>query len=118
LLTIAIYSSDNNSISIIKSIIQDFLIENKLMGRVSYFQKEEDMILAPIKYDIYIIDMDNQENTISLGKMMMEKDVGTKLVYISENTNNAFPVFKLHADYFLEKPIEQNEFYSILTIIR
>ena len=118
MLSIAIYSDQETDVLALKSIIQDFLIANKIMAKLSHFQKGEDLILVPTRYDIYIMDMDSSEDTITLGKTMMDIDAGSRFIYMSSDTTKAYAVFKLHADYFLEKPIDIQEFHTILTRIK
>ena len=118
MLSIAIYSDQETDVLALKSIIQDFLIANKIMAKLSHFQKGEDLILVPTRYDIYIMDMDSSEDTIALGKTMMDIDAGSRFIYMSSDTTKAYSVFKLHADYFLEKPIDIQEFNIILTRIK
>lgn len=88
------------------------------MAKLSHFQKGTDMILVPTKYDIYIMDMDSAEDTIALGKTLMDINASSRFIYISKDTTKAYSVFKLHADYFLEKPIDVQEFIFILTRIK
>lgn len=118
MLSIAIFSDQDEDVAILKSAIQDFLIANKIMAKLSHFQKGADMILVPTRYDIYIMDIDSAEDTIALGKTMMDIDAGSRFIYISQDTTKAYSVFKLHADYFLEKPIDVQEFIFILTRIK
>jgi hypothetical protein len=62
--------------------------------------------------------MDSTEDTIALGKTMRDIDAGSRFIYISSDITKAYSVFKFHADYFLEKPIDPQEFTFILTAIR
>jgi hypothetical protein len=58
LLSIAVYTDLKDDANRLKSIIQDFLIEMKIMAKVSFFDDGETMIMTPSRYDAYIIDMD------------------------------------------------------------
>ena len=89
MLSIAIYSDQETDVLALKSIIQDFLIANKIMAKLSHFQKEEDLILVPTRYDIYIMDMDSSEDTIALGKTMMDIDAGSRFIYMSSDTTKS-----------------------------
>ena len=88
------------------------------MAKVCHFQKSEEMILVPIRYDAYIIDMDTEEDAIALGTTMREIDVGSHFIYMSSDTSKAYIAYKFHADYFLEKPIDIQELNFILTAIK
>ena len=118
MLSIAVYSDCNEDTISIKSIIQDFLIEYKIMAKVSVFTNAEDLIIIPNRYDIYIMDMDSKEDAIVLGKQMMDIDAGSHFIYLSYGTSMAYKATKIHADYFLEKPISVEEFKEILHEIR
>lgn len=118
MLSIAVYSDCNEDTVSIKSIIQDFLIEYKIMAKVSVFTNAEDLIIIPNRYDIYIMDMDSKEDTIALGKQMMNIDAGSHFIYLSSDVSMAYKATKIHADYFLEKPINVEEFKEILHEIK
>ena len=116
MLSIAIYTT--NDISQLRSMIQDFLIESKIMAKVSVFNDTESFLTVLSAYDIYILDMDCEENTIALGKQKMETDVGSHFIYISADCGNAYKATKIRADYFLSVPIEKEEFFDIMKEIR
>ena len=81
MLSIAIYSDQADDVLVLKSAIQDFLIESKIVAKVSHFTAPEDMIAVPVSYDIYIMDMDSAADSIELGKRMMEIDAGSNFIY-------------------------------------
>lgn len=118
MLSIAIYSDQIDDIASLKSIIQDFLIDSKIMAKVSYFHEPDEFITVPSSYDIYIMDMDSSDDVIELGNRMMTIDVGSHFIYISSDTSVAYQAAKIHADYFLAKPIEAEEFIEILKEIK
>ena len=118
MLSIAIYSNNNDNVALLKSAIQDFLIEHRIMAKVCHFQKSEEMILVPLRYDAYIIDMDTEEDAIALGTTMREIDIGSHFIYMSFDTSKAYIAYKFHADYFLEKPIDIQELNFILNAIK
>ena len=55
MLSIAIYSDYNVDTEQLKSIIQDFLIEMKMMAKVSYFNDPEALILAPSSFRLDVM---------------------------------------------------------------
>lgn len=118
MLSIAIYSDQADDVLVLKSAIQDFLIESKIVAKVSHFTAPEDMIAVPVSYDIYIMDMDSAADSIELGKRMMEIDAGSNFIYISKDISKAYLATKIHANYFLEKPIDITEFLCILKKIK
>lgn len=118
MLSIAIYSDQTDDVLTLKSTIQDFLIESKIVAKVSHFTSSADMIIVPVSYDIYIMDMDSAEDSIELGKRMMEIDAGSNFIYMSKDISKAYLATKIHANYFLEKPIDVTEFLRILKKIK
>ena len=70
MLSIAVYSDQPEDVAALKILIQDYLIESKTVAKLSCFQKSEDMIIIPNRYDIYFIDMDSAADATTLGKQM------------------------------------------------
>ena len=64
-------------VATLKTLIQDYLIESKTMAKISCFQKGEDVILIPNRYDVYFIDMDTEEDSAVLGKKLRDIDNGS-----------------------------------------
>ena len=56
MISIAIYS-EHDQIMEIKSIVQDFLIEAKMMAKISKFTGLYELVVSPPHYDVYIIDL-------------------------------------------------------------
>ena len=118
MLSIAIYSNSTSDIEQLQLIIQDFLIESKVMAKVSVFDDPVHFITVPGSFDVYIMDMDCKDDSIDLGKQMMDIDIGSHFIYLSSNCNDAYKATKIHADYFLAKPIDKEDFSAILKEIR
>ena len=118
MLSIAVYSTDDDEVEHLKSIIQDFLIEMKIMARVSFFNEPDHLITIPTSYDIYIMDVDSEGDILSLGTRMMDIDIGSYFIYISDNIQNAYQAAKTCADYCLTKPIEKEDLIRVLRKIR
>ena len=118
MLSIAIYSNSKSIIARLKSIIQDFLIEIKAMSKVSVFSDPEEFITAHKSYDIYIMDMESKDDTIELGKKIMEMDGGSYFIYLGKDMNDIRKALKLHINYYLLKPIETEDLLHILKTIK
>lgn len=118
MLSIAIYSTDDEEVERLKSIIQDFLIEMKIMARVSLFNEPDHLIEIPTSYDIYIMDVDSEGDILSLGSKMMDIDIGSYFIYISDNIHNAYQAAKTRADYCLTKPTDKDDLIRVLRKIR
>lgn len=118
MLSISIYSNLADDTEALKSIVQDFLIETKLMAKVSCFNDPEAFILAPCRYDVYIMDMDSTDDVIQLGKQMREIDTGSHYIYIGSQECHAQKATKARCDYFVSKPIDKDDMIDILKEVR
>ena len=118
MLSIGIYSDKPDDVAIMKSVIQDFLINYNLMAKLTVFTNPDEFIKVPGSYDMYIMDMDSVDDVIELGKQMMTIDVGSRFIYFCTDTNQAYRAAKARADYFLAKPIDEKEFYEVLEEIK
>lgn len=118
MLSIAIYSNNKSIIARLKSIIQDFLIEIKAMSKVSVFSDPEEFITAHRSYDIYIMDMESKDDTIELGKKIMEINGNSYFIYLGKDINDIRKALKLHINYYLLKPIETEDLLHILKTIK
>jgi hypothetical protein len=117
MISIAICSSLEETITL-KSMIQDFLIENKMMAKISKFTNLYDLVVSPTQYDLYIIDLDEDGNGLEIGKKLMEINPDGHYIYISNDINNAYLATKIRANYFLEKPIDKEDFLPMLKKIK
>lgn len=116
--SIAIYSNNKNDINDIKGKIQDFLIKEKVMAKVFVFDDPETFITVPASFDLYVMDMDMQENITALGEKMSNIDDGAHFIYISKDISRAYEASKVTCDYFLKKPIKKEELFKNLSKIR
>ena len=114
MLSIAVYSENPEVCNQLKEIIQDYLIENKTMARVSMFSETEKIETAPHSYDLYIIDMDSQIDTVELGLKLADIEKGRKFIYIANDINRAFQVTAILADGFLPKPVPADNLKRII----
>ena len=90
----------------------------KIMAKVSYFHDPETFITVPSSYDIYIMDMESTDDVVELSCKMRIIDAGSKYIFISNDTSKAYSVAKARFDYFVLKPIEKEDFISILKEIK
>lgn len=112
--SIAIYSDVEKDVIQIKSFIEDFLIKQKIIAKVSLFNNEYKFLTAPSSFDIYIMDMDSKSDVIDLGLQMREIDCEGKTIYIGTDVSQAYLAAKARADYYLEKPLNKDEFLEVL----
>lgn len=119
MLSIAIYSENESLINELKSCIQDFLIREKVMAKVSYFNDTETFITVPSSYDFYLIDLDSEKNNLlEVGKQMMSIDAGSYFTFLSSDKETACPAAKARVDYYMLKPLDLQELNEILLEVK
>ena len=115
---IGVYVKDKELKDQIKDTIRDFLIERHLMAKVSYFENIEHLITTPNSFDLYILDMDAEDNMIQLGEEMTNIDLGTNIIYLGSTQDSLLKAAKNLIDYYLHKPFEPNELLILLSKIK
>lgn len=121
MLQIALCSSSTENTYVLKNLIQDFLIDKKIMAKVSSFTDTNALLEAPSRFDIYLLDMECFDimEIVPFTKRMKEIDDGGHFVYFNEDSRMATMSAKAKADYFFTiNPIDTDEIYEILTEIR
>ena len=118
MLSIAIYDDNKTHLNELCEMIQDYIIKAKTMVKLSIFDNSEDFLLAPASYDVYIMDTDSSEDIAFLNIKMKEIVSQSYFIFVGEDPALAYPAYKVHADYYLLKPIDYNELEEILNIIR
>ena len=118
MISIAIFSDIPEEVNELKSAIQDYVIEAKLMARIQVFNNAYKFITVPNSFDVYIMDMDSQDDVITLGKQMMGIDNNGHFIFIGTDKTKAHLVAKIKGDYFIDKPIDINELEEVLKEIK
>lgn len=118
MISIAIFSDIPEEVNELKSAIQDYVIEAKLMARIQVFHNAYKFITVPNSFDVYIMDMDSQDDVIALGKQMMGIDNNGHFIFIGTDKTKAHLVAKIKGDYFIDKPIDINELEEVLKEIK
>ena len=118
MLSIAIYSDQTNDAELLKSKIQDYLVNTKTLAKITMFDSREVLIAYPHSFDVYFMDMECSDNVIQLGKQMMDIDHKSHFIYFSKLESNAYFSAKIRADYFLKKPIDPEDVEGILSDIK
>ena len=98
MISIAIYSDLEEHINELKSLIQDYSIENKVMARISVFSDSYNFITVPHRFDIYIMDMESKDDVTALGKQRMGIDDNGHFIYLSNDTTKAYLATKTVSD--------------------
>lgn len=118
MLSIAIYSYQKEFIEEIRSIIHDFLIELKIVAKISIFENDNKFITMPYSYDIYLIDMDSLNDIIIFGKQIKSINNNGKCIYLCSDNSKAYLAARVRADYYLEKPVDKEELLEVLREIK
>lgn len=118
MISIAIFSDIPEEINQLKSMIQDYVIEAKLIARIQTFNNVYKFLTVPNSFDIYIMDMDSQDDVIDIGKQMMGIDNNARFIFIGTDKSKAHLVAKIKGDYFIDKPIDETEFEEVLQEIK
>lgn len=98
--------------------IQEYVVEAKIMIKLSIFDNAEDLLVAPASYDIYIMDTDSSEDIIYLSKRMKKIDTESHFIFVGEDPAFAYAAYCVHAEHYLLKPIDKKELKEVLAIIR
>ena len=118
MLSIVIYSNNNDNISTLKSLIQNFLIEYKTMAKVSILRNGEEILTSPSRYDIYFVDMETETNVINFIKQNNAIDPNSYYICMSADSVSAIVSTKAKADYFITEPFDPQEICEILLEIK
>lgn len=115
---IAIYSNYYTDIGELKNIIYEYLINNKIVAKVSVFENNSDVITASEHFDVYVMDMDMYENIVELGQQLNKINAYAKFIYTSKDTTRAYEAAQAEADYFLAKPYDKEQTLKVFKKIR
>ena len=118
MLSIAIYDDNKTYLNEMRNIIQDYLIETKSVAKVSIYDNAEELLLASTSFDIYFMDTDSQEDIYKLSQRLDKIDPNSYFIFIGEDTSLAYSAYKVHADHYFLKPVERQELYDLLNIIK
>lgn len=108
---VGVCDSDNNVCSLFEKEIREYFIRNGHVVEIFVWNSAEVFMKdVPLKISIDILFSDIELpglSGIDLGKYIREecKDAGMHIIYISERTECALDLFKLHPYNFLIKPV-------------
>lgn len=120
MIKIAICSSEESQIATIKDYIQDYLIENHFLAKVSYFHTAEAMISVIQMFDIYFIesDMPGVNGAKIANILRAQGDEGGKIIFVGKVAEHAIKAYKDNAFAFLLSPIEREDVFEVLAKCR
>lgn len=118
MLSIAVYSKSEETIKELNELIKTYYADNGIFGRYQIFSDMKDLLTAPNRFEIYVMDLeDNKEEALILGLEMKQKDAFGYFIYL-DIKDNFYDAILADADYFLTKPIWSASFFSLLNKIR
>lgn len=118
MLTAAIYSSDVESVKTIKETIQNLIIENNLFAKISIFENKEELLTTPNSFDVYLMDIDEEDDILDLTNEMLQIDSGASTILFSHDIEKGYIASEKGVDYFLLKPIKPEALTVILKKIK
>lgn len=118
MLNIAICDDDKTLLAINRDILQKYLNDRRIPGKVSSFENAEELLSAfgeKSKYDIYLLDIIMKGmDGIELGKKLRLTDTEGIIIYLSSSKDYAIDSFDANAFYYLTKPLDTNKLYETL----
>lgn len=115
--SVAIYSENFKELERIKNRLKNIVANSDFLAKISFFSNKEELLVTPNRYDVYIFDMENNEEVLNLGKEMELIDKGSALVYLGTEAQSA-KAAKALVEYYLIKPAEKHEITHIIQQIK
>ena len=116
MIRIAICSDDEMQIARIKDNVQDYLIENHCLAKVSVFRSAETMINVIQMFDIYFITSDMPEvNGAQIANIIRNQgDEGGRMIFIGKVAEHALKAYQDNAFAFLLSPVDRESIFSVM----
>ena len=113
---ISICDDREEDILTLKKYVRYYLKQMNLKFKLDCFLSGKDLLLSARTYDIYFLDIEMEEdiNGISLGKIIKEKNITAKIIYVTGYNDYYRDAFQIHAYMYLVKPIKPSEIKTTL----
>lgn len=119
MISIAVYTKKEETADSLKNLIQSYFVQEQIAGRFQIFSNMDDILTTPYRFDIYVIDMENdKEQGMFIGIKMKQIDVFGHIVYIDTEISSFCDSLKAEADCFLTKPITSDGLFPLIDKIR
>lgn len=119
MLSIALYTKEEQTVENFKSLIQKYFADNEISGRYQTFNNPTELLTVPSHFDVYIMDLEEEkEEVLFLGFQMKKIDSYGHFVYIDSQLDSFCDSLIAEADCFLTKPITSVHLFPLLNKIR
>lgn len=115
MLSYAIYDNDIEHLKQIRSLIQDYLIKFKRIGKIHCFDNLTDLIDNPEKVDVYLIVINNK---VSLEFLQQHLMINARIIFINNGASFIYTAHEIRPYVYLSEPIDIDKFYRLLEFIR
>lgn len=113
----AICDDDKHDLSTTKTLLNDFLTQNKMKEyKIMEFSDGNSLLNSSIEFDLIFLDvmLKDKDTGIDIAKILFKKNMKTKFVFISSSIDFAPASFTVRALGYLKKPLEKNEFCNYM----
>lgn len=111
MINILIYDDNQKDIGQLLQCIEKFFIEVNLQYQVHICKNKPDLLQNIKKSDLLFLDMEiNEENGIDIGLELQEIKHDCRIIITTSYSKYAIDGYKIHADRYFIKPINQLEF--------
>lgn len=108
---IAICDDNKKDILLLNKYVKACLDEKQVDYKLDCYISGNSLLLSNHYYDIVFLDIEMDEiNGIQLGKLICEKNMLTRIIYVTSYNNYLKDAFQIHAFMYINKPIS----YSLI----
>ena len=122
MLRIAICDDFIPDLNLINDMLAIFLNSQSIEHEIELFDNGNSLLDSPISYDLILLDIEMiGKNGIEIAQEIRTYNTDSKIIFITNSTSIDYlqQGYKVKADRYLVKPINQQEFnYEISTVIR
>ena len=115
MLRIAVCDDEKNMIVEICKIISAYCEKKQIENKIFSYIDGEDLLKSGEHFDILFLDIEMKHmDGIVTAEHIREQDMNVPIVYITSYKDYWRRAFKVHAFGYITKPIQENEFYSVM----
>ena len=111
MINILIYDDNQKDIDQLLQCIENFFIKVNLQYQIHICKNKADLLQYIKKSDLLFLDMEiNEDNGIEIGLELQELKHDCRIIITTNYSKYAIDGYKIHADRYFIKPINQLEF--------
>lgn len=108
---ILIYEDNKNDALKLCQCIDNFFKTKKIKYEIRYCSNKDELLQNIESYDLMFLDVElGNENGIEIGKELLTKNIDCRIILTSNYSKYLIDGYKIHADRYFLKPINQEEF--------